>query len=145
MTDLIQLYDYAEEQEIDVDWFPMSRAVSLSMPLPDGHYSIAMDPWKMDTIALETVLLGHELGHCETGSFYNRWAARDLRQRHENHADKWAIARLVPAQELDEAVADGCGDLWSLAERFGVTEDFMRKAVCWYLHGNLDVEHYMEF
>ena len=142
MTDLLDLYQCAEESSIDVDWFPMSRASSLSAPLPDGSCSVAIDPWKMETIAQETVCLAHELGHCNTGSFYNRWAARDVRQKHENRADKWAIKKLVPKDELDEAVSNGYTDLWSLANYFNVTVDFMKKAVCFYTYGNLSTDLY---
>ena len=137
----LDLYAYAERRNIDVDWVPMRRATSLSVPLGDG-YAIALDPWKLGTLAQETVCLAHELGHCETGSFYNRFAALDVRQQHENRADKWAIRRLVPAEELDAAMADGCDTIPALADRFGVTEPFMAKAVCWYAHGNLAVEMY---
>ena len=63
-------------------------------------------------------------------------------RRHENRADKWAIQKLIPVSELDDAVAEGCTELWELAERFGVTESFMRKAVCYYVHGNLATELY---
>ena len=84
--------------------------------------------------------MAHELGHCETGSFYCKEAALDIRQKHEHQADKWAIGRLIPVDQLDDAVAEGCTDVWSLADHFGVTEGFMRKAVCWYTHGNLATE-----
>ena len=140
-NDPLSLYQYAELRGIDVDWVPMRRATSLSVPLGDG-YAIALDPWKLGTLAQETVCLAHELGHCETGSFYNRFAALDVRQQHENRADKWAIRRLVPEDDLDAAMADGCDTIPALADRFGVTEPFMRKAVCWYAHGNLAVEMY---
>ena len=86
--------------------------------------------------------LSHELGHCVTGSFYNIYAAIDYRRRHENRADKWAISTLIPVDDLDDAVAQGCTEVWELAERFGVTEDFIRKAVCYYVHGNLATELY---
>lgn len=138
----IGLYDFAEESGIDVDWFTLTGEPSISIELPDGHGCIAIDPWKMDTVAKETVCLAHELGHCSTGSFYNRWAARDVRQKHENRADKWAINHLIPAGALDEAVSRGHTELWELADYFGVTEDFMRKAVCWYTYGNLKTELY---
>lgn len=137
----LDLYAYAERRDIDIDWIPMRRATSLSVPLGDG-YAIALDPWKLGTLAQETVCLAHELGHCETGSFYNRFAKLDVRQRHENRADKWAIRRLVPEDDLDAAMADGCDTIPALADRFGVTEPFMAKAVCWYAHGNLAVEMY---
>ena len=142
MTTLLDLYEYAEDQGIDVDWVPLEQATSLSIPLPDGSYSIAVNPWKLDTLEQETVCLAHELGHCETGSFYNRYAKLDVRQQHENRADKWAIRRLVPVEDLDAAVADGCDTIPALADHFGVTEPFMRKAVCWYAHGNLAVDMY---
>jgi hypothetical protein len=137
----LDLYAYAERRNIDVDWIPMRRATSLSVPLGD-RYAIALDPWKLGSLAQETVCLAHELGHCETGSFYNQYAALDVRQRHENRADKWAIQHLIPVEELDEAVADGCEDIPALSEHFCVTEDLMRKAVCWYTHGNLAAEMY---
>lgn len=142
MTTLLDLYEYAENQGIDVDWVPLEQATSLSIPLPDGSYAIAVNPWKLDTLEQETVCLAHELGHCETGSFYNRLAKLDVRQRHENRADKWAIQHLIPVEELDEAVTEGCDTIPALADRFGVTEPFMAKAVCWYAHGNLAVEMY---
>lgn len=137
----LDLYAYAERRIIDVDWIPMRRATSLSVPLGD-RYAIALDPWKLGSLAQETVCLAHELGHCETGSFYNQYAALDVRQRHENRADKWAIQHLIPVEELDEAVAEGCEDIPALSEHFCVTEDLMRKAVCWYTHGNLAAEMY---
>nr|DAH71908.1 MAG TPA: IrrE protein [Caudoviricetes sp.] len=137
----LDLYAYAERRNIDVDWIPMRRATSLSVPLGD-RYAIALDPWKLGSLAQETVCLAHELGHCETGSFYNQYAALDVRQRHENRADKWAIQHLIPVEELDEAVAEGCEDIPALSEHFCVTEDLMRKAVCWYTHGNLAAELY---
>ena len=142
MTTLLDLYEYAEDQGIDVDCVPLEQATSLSIPLPDGSYAIAVNPWKLDTLEQETVCLAHELGHCKTGSFYNRHAALDIRQKHENRADKWAIQHLIPVEDLDEAVVEGCEDIPALSEHFCVTEDLMRKAVCWYTHGNLAVEMY---
>ena len=137
----LDLYAYAERRNIDVDWIPMRRATSLSVQLGD-RYAFALDPWKLGSLAQETVCLAHELGHCETGSFYNQYAALDVRQRHENRADKWAIQHLIPVEDLDEAVVEGCEDIPALSEHFCVTEDLMRKAVCWYTHGNLAAEMY---
>lgn len=143
MVDLIELYRYAENNEIDVDWIQMELASSLSIPLPDGTTAIALDPWKLDTIQKEVLSLAHEMGHCCTGSFYNIFATHDIRQKHENKADKWAVEYLIPKAELDKAVAEGHTELWDLAEYFGVTEDFMKKTVCWYKHGNMAVDCYM--
>jgi len=141
MADLIELYQFAEQEGIDVDWISMGRTLSLSVPLTDGTCCIALDPWKMDTVAKETVCLAHELGHCKYGAFYDQRAALDIRQKHENKADKWAIKMLIPEEELQALIAEGRTEIWELAEYFNVTEDFMCKALCWYKNGNLDVIH----
>ena len=114
----------------------------MSVQLPNGAQYIGMDESVVDGGAQERVHLGHELGHCLTGSFYSVYTAVDCRQRHENRADKWAVLELIPVDDLDDAVAQGCTELWELAERFGVTEDFVKKAVCYYVHGNLATELY---
>ena len=136
------LYDFAKQENIEVLVFPMEQNGSMSVMDEEGRCFIGMDESVRDGDIQERVHLGHEIGHCVTGSFYNIHAAIDSRQRHENKANKWAIHALIPVEELDDAVAEGCTEAWELAERFRVTEDFMKKAVCWYVHGNLAAELY---
>ena len=135
MADLLDLYDLAEIHNIGVYWFDLGAAESLSLQMEDGSCAIAMDPWRMPTLADEKVKLAHELGHCETGSFYNRYAARDVRQKHENRANKWAYKKLIPEDELKNAVRQGYHEPWELAEYFGVTEAFLRGALEFYNRG----------
>ena len=136
------LYDLAKQQNIEVLSYPMPQNASMSMMLEDGVCVIGMDESVRDGGVRERVHLSHELGHCVTGSFYNIYAAVDCRQRHENRANKWAIQALIPVEELDDAIAEGCTEVWELAERFQVTEAFIRKAVCLYVHGNVAEELY---
>jgi hypothetical protein len=142
MSKVLDLYRYADDHGVDVDWFSLPVTPSLSVQLPDGSCAIAIDPWKMKTLSEETVCLAHELGHCETGSFYSQYTPFDVRRRHENRADKWAVQHLISAKDLDQAVAEGCTELWQLAERFGVTEAFMQKAVSYHTYGNVSSELY---
>ena len=141
MVSLNALYSQAEEQNIPVYRFPMPGCESMSVQMPDGACAIGLDtaPFPQSS---ERVHLGHELGHCLTGSFYNIYAAADLRERHENRADKWAIRRLIPVDKLDDAIASGHTELWDLADFFGVTEPFLKKALCLYIHGNLSSNLY---
>ena len=136
------LYDLAKQENIEVIQFPMSLNGSMSVMDDNGACYIGMDDAVRDGGIQERVHLIHELGHCVTGSFYNRYAAIDSRQRHENRADKWAVKKLIPVEALDDAIAEGCTEVWELAERFGVTEEFVRKAVCYHVHGNLAAELY---
>ena len=142
MKSILSLYRYAEKRNIEIETFPLPETASMSMEAESGTCYIGMDYSKMEKEADKRVHLSHEIGHCVTGSFYNRYAKMDVRQKHENRADKWAIRKLITSQALDEAVADGHTELWDLAEYFGVTEELMRKAVCLYTHGNLSAELY---
>ncbi len=142
MSTLKDCYRLAQKKNIPVDRFPLGSREALSLMDDTGQCYIALDPGKLTSEADEMTKLSHELGHCLTGSFYNYYTPYDCRHRHENRADKWAIRQLVPVDDLDTAVAEGCTELWALAERFGVTEPFMRKAVCYYVHGNLATELY---
>ena len=136
------LYSLAQQQNIEVLQFPMNENGSMSIMTEDGSCYIGIDESVQDGNIQERVHLGHELGHCITGSFYSIHTAVDCRQRHENRADKWAVKQLIPVEDLDLAVANGCTEIWELAEHFGVTEQFMRKTVCYYVHGNLATELY---
>ncbi len=136
------LYQIAEQENIEVIPFSIPANASLSIMNDDGHCYIGIDPGMRDGGAQECVKIAHELGHCITGSFYNRHATVDSRQRHENRADKWAIQKLIPPNALNDAISNGCTEIWELAEKFGVTEDFVQKAICYYVHGNIATELY---
>ena len=140
--ELRHLYDFAKQQNIGVFVYPLPETGSLSYMAENGACFIGMDDSVRDGDAQERVHLGHELGHCVTGSFYNIHAAIDYRRKHENRADKWAVQTLIPVEELDNAIAEGCTEVWELADRFGVTEEFIRKTVCYYVHGNMAAELY---
>ena len=142
MVLLPELYAQASSQNIPVYRHPMARCGSMSLMLSDGSCVIGMDDRVADGGTQERVHLSHELGHCCTGSFYNIYASRDLRERHEKRADKWAIRRLIPVSDLDDAIAAGHTELWDLADHFGVTETFLKKAICLYVHGNTASELY---
>jgi len=136
------LYHFAQQENIEILPFPLPENGSMSILAENGRCYIGMDTTVLDGGPEERVHLSHELGHCATGSFYNIYAAMDCRQRHENRADKWAVTHLISVDDLDEAVASGCTEVWDLADRFGVTEDFIRKTVCYYVHGNMAAELY---
>ena len=131
------LYTFARQQNIAVLDYPLPQNGSMSLMTDTGECFIGMDPSVKDGGKEERVHLSHELGHCVTGSFYNIHTAIDCRQRHENRADKWSIQALIPVEELDDAIAEGHTQLWDLADHFGVTEALMKKAVCYYVHGNV--------
>ena len=142
MTELSALYQRAEQLNIPVLHFPLPLTGSVSCMDEQGRCAIGLDlPHRRSRNELR-VRLAHELGHCVTGSFYNRWSPCDVRRLHENRADKYAVHALISEEDLDEAVAEGYTEPWELAEHFGVDVAFLKKAVCLYTYGNLAAELY---
>lgn len=86
------------------------------------------------TTAKKREVLYHETGHCVTGSFYNIYSPFDIRQKHENTADRWAIKELLPFDEMRGAMREGYTEVWELAEYFDVTESFVRRAYDYYIN-----------
>ncbi len=130
---LTELYDISESENVPVYSFQMNECESISV-LQDGNCFVAIDPMKLQSETEEKEKLSHELGHCATGAFYNRYAACDIREKHERRANIWSIKKLVPKDELLKALDDCfCANRFELAEHFGVSEDFMQMALDYYL------------
>ncbi len=127
------LYRIATDNGIALDYFnlPVTKSVCIKH---GGKYYIAIDPSQASTNAAERVCLAHELGHCQTDSFYNIYAPLDNRAKHERRADIWAINKLIPRAELVKAIKKGHREISELAEYFSVTEEFMQKAL--QIYGN---------
>lgn len=92
----------------------------------------------LESVSEEKVKLAHELGHCETGAFYNRYSPFDLREKHERTANRWAVKKLVPKSELVTLLKKGY-ERWELAEHFEVTEDFINLAIRMYFEYGIAV------
>lgn len=125
---LLDLYNRADAQGIEIDDVPMRSLTSVSFP--QGW--IALDTAKLQTTAEHKSILAHELGHVETGSFYNIYSSFDLRAKQERRADKAAIKMLVPFKRLLSAMRSACCEVWQLAEYFDVTEELINKALVLY-------------
>lgn len=134
---LNSLYIIADKEGTIVDCFDTGICESLSIN-QNGTCYIAINPIMLNSIADEKVKLAHELGHCCTGSFYNQYSPCDIIGRHERRADKWAIKKLIPKDELINAIKHGYVEIWQLAEHFEVTDDFMSKAIEYYKENELE-------
>lgn len=118
----------AEQKGITVLNADLPETQSMSVMSQSGNCYIGMDTKVIRSEREERMHLAHELGHCVQGAFYNPYAIADIRKKHEKRADKWAIRRLIPQDEWNDALKDGYTEVWELAEYFDVSEDFIRKA-----------------
>ena len=134
------LIAYAESKNIPVFYgnIPLTKSMSVHH---NGKSYIAIDPNLIESSADGKVKIAHELGHCETGSFYTRHSPLDVLEKHEYRADKWAAHRLIPPESLADAIKDGYTEPWQLAEKFDVTEEFIRRTIYIYQCEGVDVEH----
>ena len=128
MSVLNRLYREAEEAGIDVFYFPMESCTSISAP----DNCIAIDTDRLTDNAQEAACLAHEMGHCRTGSFYCVDSPLAFRGRQETRAQRWAIRRLVPLEELKLALQAGITAPFELAQYFEVPQELMEQAVAYY-------------
>ena len=126
MTTYKELCDIAEKDDILMLRGQLHNAPSMAI-CDDGECAIIFDYSKIDSNAKLLVCTAHEVGHCETGSFYTP-KSLELRSRMENRANKWAIKKLIPKNEMEQAIIDGNEEVWQLAEYFGITEDMVKFA-----------------
>lgn len=129
MTVLAEMYETAYLNDIVVDCVKLHKTASLSLMDDDGDCFIALDPYRLGSEQNEVLQIAHELGHCMTGSFYNRYSSLNCISQKEYRADKWAVHKLIPFAELQRAFSEGVVDRWELAERFAVTEAFIETAL----------------
>lgn len=147
MEKLNNLYKWLDEEGVSIFERPLpfsnpdtkSASIRLNMT---GEWGMFIDRSRLEDSTEELSAIAHECGHFATGTTHQVCSPLDLIEKHEYKADKWAVQHLVSEEKLDNAVADGYTEIWSLAEYFGTTEDMMKKAVCWYVYGNLDTELY---
>lgn len=124
-----ELYRIAERDGVTVQRFLLSSNKSVSL-LSGKRLFIGLDG-KISG-ADEKVCLAHELGHCETMSFYNMYSPCDIRGKHERRANVWAIKKLIPRRKYFWALRHGYDNIYLLAEYFGVTPEFAQKTVDYY-------------
>lgn len=130
MRNLNQLYDLANEKLIMIFDYDMTNldmeAASIRI---NNNTGIFIDYNQLDSTAAEKVILGHELGHCETGALHKINSPYELKERNEYRADRWAVHELIPFEDFERAFKNGHTEVWDLAEHFNVTEDFIRTAL----------------
>lgn len=129
MNDLLELYREMNNHYIIYELFSLNDSDSISVMDDYGDCYICIDPKRIHNIAQEKARLSHEVGHCMTGSFYNRYSQlNDIKQK-EHRADVWAAKKIIPYEKLEIAFQNGIVEVWELAEYFNVTEDFILKTL----------------
>lgn len=125
---LLSLYNELQRDGILVFEHPQKSTKAVTIRNPLG-YGIFIDTNHIETAAEELSILAHEYGHCATCATHAICSPLDLIEKHEYKADKFAAHRLIDPAEMKKAIANGYTEVWQLAERFGVTEDFLQRTM----------------
>lgn len=139
MDTLIPLYQELQDQGVRFFTWDLERGRAVTMEM-GGEYAVFMDFDNIHSLAEERTVLAHEGGHICTGATHKVSSPYDLIEKHEYKAWKWALLKLLPREALAGAIREGVTEPWELAERFDVTEEMVRMALCWYTQGNLNLE-----
>ena len=69
-----ELYEIAEKNGTEIICCELPETASVSVRSASGRCYIGIDPFEIETTAEERVHIAHEIGHCETFSFYNAYS-----------------------------------------------------------------------
>jgi len=128
MLTLQQLYERAYQEHIEIDEIHMRELRAVSFP--EGWIAIDRRRYR-DDIEFKCDL-AHEIGHVETGAFYNIYSPYDLKEKCEYKANKRAAEILMPLDEVREALHRGYATTWALAQYFEVAQEFAEMAMGMY-------------
>lgn len=126
------IYKAVEDSKVTVIGFDLPTAVAVSVMDKSGRCFIGLDSSRRFSKIEEKALLMHELGHCQTGSFYCDGASELVRAKCEKKADAWAIEHFLPYDKIIEAYKSGITNNYELAEYFEVSEQYVSKAIEYY-------------
>lgn len=135
---LLSLYCKAENDNIKVLNFPLPHNESCSVMDSQGNCYIGIDQRQVKNSVDEKCKLAHEMGHCETGSFYNPYSRFDIQGRHEVKANRWSYKTLVPLEEIEAAIQNGYYETWEIAEYLDIPEKMLIEAIEYYKICNSD-------
>lgn len=123
---IIDLLDFAEARGYRVDTRIMT-APAFSVKTPSGLCGICINSEKMH----DAETIAHEIGHCETDSFYTALTPCETVGRCEARAEHWAIKKLAPKSEIRRLMKEH-RETWEIAEILGVSDRFLAEAMEYY-------------
>lgn len=128
--DTLSLYKIADKEKIDIENFKWTNVKARIFEYNSSYY-IGLDNNQIDTSIEEKEILAEELGHYYTNSLYYLNSSKELKDKCELRAKKWAYSVLVPLQKLQEKITQGF-NLYDLADYFNVDIKYMIDCIDFY-------------
>lgn len=131
MVELNTLYEDLRKQQVTLYPYDVGNEKSVTIEL-NNRFAIFLDPFRVESIQEMKYILAHEIGHCATGCTHKVCSPLDIVQRHEYKANRWAIERYLPLENINAAIRQGYTEPWQLADYFDLPEGFVRRAIAHY-------------
>lgn len=131
MFEIADFYQYCQKNDVAV--IPYLGCPQPAATIRDqGYYGVFLDFSKIHSTRLLRAICCHELGHLATGALHKVDSPFELWERSEYRANRWAAQHYLTAEAFREAFADGCTELWQLAEYFDMPEPDVEKALTYW-------------
>ena len=131
-TEITDLYDDLRKNDATLCLYPIGFVDAATIEM-DKRYAVFVDPDYFSSIKEMKEAIAHEAGHCATGCTHKVSSSLDLIEKHEYKADRWAIEKYLPFDEINKAVKAGYTETWELADYFDVSEQAIKKALSYYI------------
>ena len=127
----LDLYRIVDKEKINIEEFKWSNVKARIFEINNKYY-IALDNNQIDTSIEEKEILAEELGHYFCNALYYINSSKELKDKCELRAKKWAYSVLVPFQKLKEKLTQGF-NLYELADYFDVDIKYMIDCIDFYV------------
>jgi len=135
LTKYEKLFDAVHESEIVYVATDSHRRPAKAIHI-GGDYGIIFNESAFKTTAERYTALAHDKAHCDTGAVYRDSSSLYTKRQAEEQAWRETIRELLPFEAFRDAMLE-CVKYHEyfageLAERFGVTEELVEKAIVYY-------------
>lgn len=127
MDKLDALYRDADDSGVPVVFCPIERDSMITCNALGAL--ILLNSSRHHSRAQELYMMAQEMGHWHTDSYYTIASTVRSRIKAEFQADTWMVLHMVTPVDLRAAFAEGCTELWQLAERFDLPEQIIERAI----------------
>lgn len=121
---------YNKLAELGVKVGAVSFESTLALSGPEGYLAINYDMLENEAQELEVLL--HEIGHFETGTFYQMDTPFADRAKQESKANRFVFEKYYPPEKLAALMDAGHQEPWQLAEELGLPERFVGEMLQFY-------------
>lgn len=127
MFELSDFYSYCKSNDVDIILYngAPSEAVTIR---DDEDYAVFLDFTKIRSTRTLKGVCCHEMGHIGTGALHKVHSPYETVERSEHRAKRWTAENYLTESSFREAFAEGCTELWELADYFDLPEQDVASA-----------------